>query len=68
MGHKWFSTRELWDDLRTLEKSVGERYITHEAQEENWGRGGSTDDQLHLLSLDSPESYTDSADDSPEGV
>ncbi|KRZ24040.1 Serine/threonine-protein kinase dkf-2, partial [Trichinella pseudospiralis] len=34
--HPWLQSRQLWSDLRTLEKSIGSRYLTHESDDERW--------------------------------
>ncbi|OUC44386.1 hypothetical protein D917_09161, partial [Trichinella nativa] len=34
--HPWLQSRQLWSDLRTLEKSIGCRYLTHESDDERW--------------------------------
>ncbi|CEF63322.1 Serine/threonine-protein kinase D [Strongyloides ratti] len=34
--HNWLQKYTLWSDLRVLEKEVGERYLTHESDDERW--------------------------------
>ena len=41
LNHQWLSNKELHDDLRSLEKHVGMRYMTHEAEDEYWSNQGS---------------------------
>ncbi|KAI6221794.1 Serine/threonine-protein kinase D [Aphelenchoides fujianensis] len=34
--HTWLQGYELWSDLRTLERDVGERFVTHESDDARW--------------------------------
>uniref|UniRef100_A0AAF5CW49 Protein kinase C n=1 Tax=Strongyloides stercoralis TaxID=6248 RepID=A0AAF5CW49_STRER len=36
LAHIWLQKYILWSDLRVLEKEVGERYLTHESDDERW--------------------------------
>lgn len=56
MNHKWFANKQLWDDLRFLETTVGERYITHEAEDEFWLKGGEMTLQIHTSDTDTDSS------------
>lgn len=36
LSHVWLQNYETWCDLRTLEKSTGVRYLTHESDDARW--------------------------------
>ncbi|KAL6741012.1 hypothetical protein Aduo_014310 [Ancylostoma duodenale] len=36
LAHIWMQGYELWSDLRLLEKTVGERFLTHESDDARW--------------------------------
>ena len=36
LNHPWLAKKQLWDDLRALEKSLNCRYMTHEAEDAYW--------------------------------
>ncbi|KAL5008807.1 hypothetical protein ScPMuIL_014388 [Solemya velum] len=36
MSHVWLQDYQTWCDLRILEKHVGQRYLTHESDDERW--------------------------------
>ncbi|KAJ8044764.1 Serine/threonine-protein kinase D3 [Holothuria leucospilota] len=36
LAHSWLQDYQTWQDLRRLEKQVGERYLTHESDDERW--------------------------------
>uniref|UniRef100_A0A0N5BBM5 Protein kinase domain-containing protein n=1 Tax=Strongyloides papillosus TaxID=174720 RepID=A0A0N5BBM5_STREA len=36
LAHIWLQKYTLWSDLRVLEKEVGDRYLTHESDDERW--------------------------------
>ncbi|CAB3398743.1 unnamed protein product [Caenorhabditis bovis] len=35
-AHLWMQSYTLWSDLRLLEKTVGERFLTHESDDSRW--------------------------------
>lgn len=39
--HFWLQDSQTWSDLRTLESSIGIRYLTHESDDARWASGGS---------------------------
>ncbi|KAI1723791.1 protein kinase domain-containing protein [Ditylenchus destructor] len=36
LSHIWLQSYDLWSDLRCLEKDVGERFVTHESDDQRW--------------------------------
>ncbi|GMT12411.1 hypothetical protein PFISCL1PPCAC_3708 [Pristionchus fissidentatus] len=36
LSHEWMQGYALWSDLRLLEKQVGERFLTHESDDQRW--------------------------------
>lgn len=41
LNHSWLTNKELHEDLRGLEKYIGMRYMTHEAEDAYWNNQGS---------------------------
>lgn len=37
LQHPWLQDSQTWNDLRTLEKAIGIRYLTHESDDARWG-------------------------------
>ncbi|CAD5224115.1 unnamed protein product [Bursaphelenchus okinawaensis] len=36
LSHIWLQGYQLWSDLRCLEREVGERFLTHESDDQRW--------------------------------
>ncbi|KAL2079226.1 hypothetical protein ACEWY4_024970 [Coilia grayii] len=36
LGHSWLQNFQLWCDLREFEQHIGQRYLTHEEEDERW--------------------------------
>uniref|UniRef100_A0A0R3RH80 Protein kinase domain-containing protein n=1 Tax=Elaeophora elaphi TaxID=1147741 RepID=A0A0R3RH80_9BILA len=36
LSHNWLQNYQLWSDLRSLEKEVGARFLTHESDDARW--------------------------------
>ncbi|VDK70720.1 unnamed protein product [Litomosoides sigmodontis] len=36
LSHNWLQNYQLWSDLRSLEKEVSERFLTHESDDARW--------------------------------
>lgn len=36
LNQQWLQDYQTWVDLRQLERQVGQRYLTHESDDERW--------------------------------
>ncbi|CAG9532844.1 unnamed protein product [Cercopithifilaria johnstoni] len=36
LSHEWLENYQLWSDLRSLEKKIGGRFLTHESDDARW--------------------------------